>query len=231
MKVAETPDLPFVLRLSVEQHKRQNQQIYILCLQEKSPLPFDTFVIYYCNSWISMFDGDPPIERQRLSISDTVSTRYQNRKWSRFIDSVKLISRKTIPRLTSYVPVACLHARRSDRNIAQLMSLSVPKESCRCCDSDLRWWAFNSTSPILSISGIDFEWPLLRRSSVRSAHYKMADRLPVNMTPSPHSSSVNQTTIRSKRILRERSVKNSPLMSLFKPYTVITSVRQYSCMT
>lgn len=53
MKVAETPDLPFVLRLSVEQHKRQNQQIYILCLPEKSPLPFGTFVIYYCNSWIS----------------------------------------------------------------------------------------------------------------------------------------------------------------------------------
>ena len=32
MKVAETADLPLVLRLSVEQHKRQNQQIYILCL-------------------------------------------------------------------------------------------------------------------------------------------------------------------------------------------------------
>lgn len=31
MKVAETADLPLVLRLSVEQ-KRQNQQIYILCL-------------------------------------------------------------------------------------------------------------------------------------------------------------------------------------------------------
>lgn len=29
---AETPDLPFILRLSVKQHKRQNQQIYILCL-------------------------------------------------------------------------------------------------------------------------------------------------------------------------------------------------------